>query len=129
MENCKTFCKAQTASCLKIFIQSPPIPPLPDETLVRLGNNFFIRRYIEIYRHLLSKCFKNAVLGRQEIVVLQIFFLASHRNMFAGKFIKSERFLAVFREHIIFKVKWVKVCKMSEVFLAKLCCKLRDLFC
>ena len=74
MENCKTFCKAQTASCLKIFIQSPPILPLPDETLVRLGNNFFIRRYIEIYRHLLSKCFKNAVLGRQEIVYCKYFF-------------------------------------------------------
>ena len=44
------------------------------------------------------------------------------------KFLKSERFLVVLREHIIFNVKWVTVCKMSEVFWAKLYSK-RDLFC
>ena len=33
-----------------------------------------IRRYIEIYRHLLSKCFKNAVLVRQEMVQCKYFF-------------------------------------------------------
>ena len=31
--------------------------------------------------------------------------LAPHINMFAGKFVKSERFLAVLRERIIFNVK------------------------
>ena len=31
--------------------------------------------------------------------------LTQHRNMFAGKFVKSEKFLAVFREHIIFNIK------------------------
>ena len=29
---------------------------------------------------------------------------------------KSERFLAVLREHIIFSIKWVEVRKMSEVY-------------
>ena len=48
--------------------------------------------------------------------------------MFAGKFVKSERFLSVLRQHIIFNVKRVEVHKMSEVFLAKLYCKMRDLF-
>ena len=48
IKNCKTFCKAQTAKRLKKFIQ--------------------LRRYIEIYRHLLSKCFKNAVFGRHVMV-------------------------------------------------------------
>ena len=42
--------------------------------------------------HLLSKCLKNAVLGRQKNGVMQIFFLTPHRNIFAGKFINSERF-------------------------------------
>ena len=31
--------------------------------------------------------------------------LAPYRNMFAGKFVKSERFLAVLPERIIFNVK------------------------
>ena len=42
--------------------------------------------------HLLSKCLKNAVLGRQKNGVMQIFFLTPHRNIFAGKIINSERF-------------------------------------
>ena len=71
IQNCKTFCKAQTTNRLNNFFQSPSIPPpttIPQgQTLLRLRNNFFLRRYIEIYRHLLSKCFKNAVIGRQEI--------------------------------------------------------------
>ena len=36
MKNCKTFCKAQTASRLKKIIQPPPIPPPPNKTLLRL---------------------------------------------------------------------------------------------
>ena len=42
--------------------------------------------------------------------------LTPHRNKFAGKFVKSERFLAVLREHIIFNVKRVEVLT-SESFL------------
>ena len=36
---------------------------------------------------------------------VQISFLTLHKNMSAGKFVKSERFLAVLQEHIIFNVK------------------------
>ena len=46
---------------------------------------------MEIYRHTLSKGFKNAVLGRQEMVQCKVF-LTPNRNMFAGKFVNSERF-------------------------------------
>ena len=56
MKNCKTFYEAQTAT--KIFF----------------GTKIFLRRYTEIYRHLISKCFKNAVLGRQEMVQRKYFF-------------------------------------------------------
>ena len=35
--------------------------------------------------------------------------------MFAGKFVKSESFLAVLRVDIIVNVKWVEVRKISEV--------------
>ena len=64
-ENCKTFYKAQTASHLKEIIQPPPyqIKPYP-----------FLRRYKEIYRHFLSMCFKNAVLGCQEMVQYKYLF-------------------------------------------------------
>ena len=55
-------------------------------------------------------------------------FRTPNRNMFAEKFVKSEKFLAVLWEHIIFNVKWVEVHKMSEVFWAKLYCKMSDLF-
>ena len=43
------------------------------------------------------------------------------------KFIKSESFLAVLREHNILNIKWVEVGKMSEDFWAKLYCKMCDL--
>ena len=36
---------------------------------------------------------------------LQMFFLTPNRNMFTGKFVKSEIFLAVLWEHIIVDVK------------------------
>ena len=43
---------------------------------------------------------------------LHMFFLASSRKMFAGKFTKRKRFLAMLREHIIFNVIEVEVHKM-----------------
>ena len=60
---------------------------------------------------------------------LQMFFLTPNRKMFAGKFVKWESFLAVFRKHIVFYVMWVEVRKTSEGFRAKLYCKMSDLFC
>ena len=56
-----------------------------------------------MYRHLLSKCIKNAVPDSQEMV-RAIFFLTPNRKI-ALKLVKSEIFLAALREHIIFNVK------------------------
>ena len=126
MKNCKTFCKANTVNRLKKFIQSPPIPPpTPDKTLLRLGNKFFLRRYIAIYRYLLSKCFKNAALRCQEMMQCKYSFW-HHRIMFARKLVKSERFLAVLGS-ILFSLS--SELRMTEVFLVKLYCKMCDLFC
>ena len=109
IKNCNTFCKA-------------PIPPR-EQTLLRLGNNFFKEIYTNIFAFkVIQECSSWA--SRNGVV--QIFFLTPHRNMFAGKFVKSERFQAVFREHIIFNVKWVK---NEWGFLAKLYYKIFDLFC
>ena len=89
---------------------------------------------IEIYRKVLTFAYKNEMLleealGRQEMVrSVQMLFLIPNRNIFARKYPKWERLLAVLREHIIFNVKWVEVGKMSEVFCVKLYCKMSDLF-
>ena len=50
---------------------------------------------------------------------VQMFFLTPNRNIFAGKFVNGEEFLAVFWEHIIFNFKGVEIRKMSEVFLSE----------
>ena len=47
---------------------------------------------------------------------VQMFFLSPNRNMFAGKSVTCESFLAVSWEHIIFNVKGAEVYKMSDVF-------------
>ena len=59
---------------------------------------------------------------------VQMIFLTPNRNIFAGKFVNWESFLAVFWEHVIFNFKRVEIRKMSEVFWAKLYCKMSDLF-
>ena len=125
MKNCKTFCEAQKRAVLmKLFSFSPTHTP-SDKILLRL----FFRRYTKINEHLLSKCFKNAVLGVKKRWSANVFFLTPKRNMFAGKFlVNSERFLAVLQQQIIFSVKWVEVHIMSEVFLTKLYCKMSELF-
>ena len=67
IKNCKTFCKARTVNRRKKFIQAPPSHPRQIKPYYVSKTNF-LRRYIEIYGHLLSNCFNNAVLGRQEMV-------------------------------------------------------------
>ena len=56
----------------EIIEPSEPSPTTPsDEILLRLWNKNFLRK---IYRHLLSKCFKNAVLGCQGGMQCKCFF-------------------------------------------------------
>ena len=105
MKNCKTFYEAQTASHLKEIIQLSPNLPAPDKILLLLWNKNFLT---EIYRNIQTFAFKvlqecSSWVSRNGAV--QMFFLTPNRNMFPEKFVKSERFLAVFWEHIIFNVK------------------------
>ena len=126
MKNCKIFCKAQTASRLKEIIQPLPIPLPLDKTLLRLWNKNFLKevqRNIQIFDFkVLQEC--SSWVSRNDAV--QIFFLTPHRNMFARKFVKPESFLAVFGS-ILFLLS--SELRMTEVFLAKLYCKMCDLFC
>ena len=89
--------------------------------LKSLGQNFCYRD-IQKYTDM---CFHSSV-SRNGVV--QMFFLTRNEKIFAGKFVKWERFLVVLWEHIIFKVKLVEVRKMIQVFWAKLYCKISDLF-
>ena len=103
MKNCKTRYKAQTASRLKEVIEPPPTHSHQINPHNVVGIKIFLRRYTEIYRHLLSKCFKNVALGRQEMVQCKCFFWHQTETC-AGKFAKSEMFSAVLSEHISFNV-------------------------
>ena len=66
MKNCKTFYEIQKAGCLKEIIQPPPTYHQIKSYYV-FETKIFLGKYTEIYRHLLSKCFKKVVLGRQEM--------------------------------------------------------------
>ena len=87
MKNRKTFYETKTVGYLKEIIeiiQSPTTPHPPtssDKILLHLRNKNFlmeIYRNIQIYRHFLLKCFKNAGLGRQEMVQYKCLF--SHQT-------------------------------------------------
>ena len=99
------------------------------------GTKVSLRRYTGIYRHIQAFAFKvlqvcGSWASRND--ALQMFFLTpnTNRNMFAGKFVKSERFLAVLREHIVSSelrfVKWVRFFEQNcsvkwVIFFASFC--------
>ena len=77
MKNCKTFCKAEAVNHFKEVIQPTALPhPTPYEIKPYYvsGTKDFLRRYMEIYNHLFSKCFKNVVVRHQEMVQYKYFF-------------------------------------------------------
>ena len=133
MKNCKTFYENQIDSHLKEIIQPSPTPPHPtpippDKILLRLWNKHFLR---EIYRNIQTFAFE--VLQESSSWssgnrAVQMFFLTPNRNMFAGKFVHWENFLAVFWEHIISISKELRFAKWVRFFWAKLYCKMSNLF-
>ena len=108
-----------------------PLPhPFPHsgKTLLRLWNKIF---FTEMYRNIQTFAFKvlqECSFCKSKNEAVQMFFLTPNRKMVTGKFVKWERFLVVLREHIFFNVEWVEVHKMSEVFWAKLYCKMSKIF-
>ena len=52
----------------------PPTHNQQIKSYVVSGTKIFLRRYTEIHRHFLSKCFKNEFLGSHEIVQCKCFF-------------------------------------------------------
>ena len=95
------------------------ILPLKSKSYYVSGAKIFWRRYTKVYRHLHFKLFKNAVLGRQEMVQCKCFFWH-----------QAEICLLKSLFSVIFNDKWVEICKMIDVFWMKLYCKtMSDLFC
>ena len=93
MKNSKTFCKAKTVNRLKEIIQLPLTHPRQTKSYYVFGTKIFLA---EIYRNMQTFAFKvlqkcSSWASRNGAV--QMFFLTSNRNMFAGKFVKSERLL------------------------------------
>ena len=118
----------QRAASVKLFSLPPSHLPL-DKILLRLWNKNFLK---EIYRNIQTfalKVFQECSSWASRNGAVQIIFLTLNRNMLAGKFVKSEKFLAALRKHIICNVKCVEVYKISEVFCAKLYSKVCDSFC
>ena len=122
MKNCNTFYKVQKTSRLNEIIQ-PPRTHLPsDKILLRL----FSRRFTETNERLLSKYFKNAVFGVKKLWSANIFSDTKQKHVYWKFFSKLRKILTVLQD-ILFSMR-VEVRKRSEVFWAKLYCKMSDLF-
>ena len=105
MKNCKRFYEAQTASRLKEILQPPPTHPPLDKILLPLWNKTVHK---EIFRNIQTfafKVFQECGSWASRNGAVQMFFARPNRNMFPEIFVKSERFLAVLREHVIFNFK------------------------
>ena len=119
MKNCKTFYETQTASRLKEIIQAPPPHTSRSTSCYIFETKIFLERYTEIYRHLLSKCFKKVVLGRQEMVQCKWSFWHQTEACLQEKFVNWESFLSVFWKHFIFNFKRVEIRKISVAVLSE----------
>ena len=113
----------QRAALRKLFI-SPP-----DKGFPHLWNkNFLTHIYWNIQTFALQVLWECSSWAFRKGAV-EMFFLTHTRSIFARKSSDWGRFLAIFQEYIFKNIEWVEVHKMSEVFWAKLYCKISDLFC
>ena len=87
----KYFARSKQRAALRKLFSLPHPTPHQIKPYYVFGIKIFLRRYIEIYRHLLSICFKNTVLGRQEMV-LNKYFSDTKQKHVCWKFVKSENF-------------------------------------
>ena len=88
MKNCNLFYEVQKLSRLNKIIQPPPTNLPSDKTLLSL----FLRRYTEINGHLVSKCFKDAVLGVKKRWSANVFSDSIQKHFCWKILVNSERF-------------------------------------
>ena len=108
------------AAWRKLFSPSPR-QKLKDKakSLEQVFSNRSLQKYTDIWFSSASKCFSNAVLTRLEKVQCKCFFWHQPEICFS----------AMLQEYICYNVEWVEVLKISQVFWAKLYCKMSYLFC
>ena len=93
MKNCKIFYDAKTGSRLKKIIQ-PPSNQLPSgKLLLCLWSKNFVNEKISDWTFAF-KVLQECISWTSRNIAVQMFFLKSDRNMFARKFLKSQRFFA-----------------------------------
>ena len=73
-KNSKTSYEAQIMSRFKKIIQPPPTPSHQIKSYYVFETKIFLGRFTELYRDFLSKWYKNAVFGRQEMVQCKCFY-------------------------------------------------------
>ena len=110
--------EVQTVNHLKEIIQPYPFHILSDKISLHLWNKNFLR---EIYRNIQVSAFKKWCCANN--------FFGTKQKHVCSKTCKVRNIFVAFREHIIFNAKWVEVRNMTEVFWAKLYCKMSDFFC
>ena len=94
----------QQSALRKLFSLSSNHPQA-NEILQRLWNKSFLTGICRNIQTFAFKVLQECSSWASRNDSLQIFFLIPNRNRFAGKYVKSETFLAVLREHIVFNVK------------------------
>ena len=110
VKNCKTRPKQRAAL---FSLHQPTIPP--HKILLHLWNKNFLREINRNIQTFAFKVFQKSSSWVSRNGAVQMIFLTPNRNIFAGKFVNWERFLAVFWEHVIFNFKRVEIHRMSEV--------------
>ena len=108
----KHFLRPKQQAALRKLFSLPSTYSPPDKILLRVWKKIFL---IEIYKNIF-------LFGARNNICIAPF-LTPNRNMFSGKFLKSERVVSVLQENIVLSVKVVEICKMSEVFWAIQYCK------
>ena len=98
------------------------------QILLRLWTKVSLCRHTEIYRHLLSKGFKYAILKRQEMVHCNFFIWHQTKKSLLENLYREAGFWLCSGKHIIFNIKWFEVHKISERYGANLYYKTSDLF-
>ena len=96
--------------------------------LLRLWTKVSLCRHTEIYRHLVSKGFKYAILKRQEMVHCNFFIWHQTKKSLLENLYREAGFWLCCGKHIIFNIKWFEVHKISERYGANLYYKTSDLF-
>ena len=97
----KHFMRHKQQATQKKLFSLPQTHPHQTKSYYFSGTKIFLQRYTAIYRDLLSKCFKYAIPGRQEMVQYNFFSHTKQKHVFCKTF-KVRKAFGFLQEHIIF---------------------------